>query len=43
MLIVAALTAIGMALRLAVAHQSLFGDELSSRLIVAGPSLVDVV
>jgi 4-amino-4-deoxy-L-arabinose transferase-like glycosyltransferase len=43
MLIVAALTAIGVALRLAVAHQSLFGDELSSRLIVAGHSLSDVV
>lgn len=43
MLIVAALTAVGVALRVAVAHQSLFADELSTRFIVAGHSLADVV
>jgi 4-amino-4-deoxy-L-arabinose transferase-like glycosyltransferase len=41
--IVAALTAIGVALRLVVAHQSLFADELSTRYIVAGRGLTDVV
>jgi mannosyltransferase len=43
MLIVAALTAVGVALRLAVANQSLFADELSTRYIVAGRGLDDVV
>jgi hypothetical protein len=41
--IVAALTAIGVALRLAVAQQSLFADELSTRFVVAGRGLADVV
>src|SRR5215207_5719297 len=43
MLIVAALTAVGVALRLAVAQQSLFADELSTRFVVAGRGLADVV
>ena len=43
MLIVAALTAVGVALRLAVAHQSLAADELSTRWIVAGHGLGDVL
>ena len=43
MLIVAALTAVGVALRLAVANQSLFADELSTRYMVAGRSLDDVI
>ena len=43
MLIVAALTAVGVALRLAVAHQSLFADELSTRYLIAGRGLDDVV
>ena len=43
MLILAALTAIGVALRLEVAHQSLFADELSTRYIIAGHGLADVV
>ena len=43
MLIVVALTAVGVALRLAVAQQSLFADELSTRFIVAGHGLADVV
>jgi hypothetical protein len=43
MLIVAALTAVGVALRLVVAHQSLFADELSTRYILAGHGLADVV
>jgi Dolichyl-phosphate-mannose-protein mannosyltransferase len=43
MLIVAALTAIGVALRLAVAQQSLFADELSTRYVVAGRGLGDVI
>ena len=43
MLIVAALTAVGVALRLAVAHQSLFADELSTRYMVAGRGLGDVI
>src|SRR3954454_24287006 len=43
MLIVAALTAVGVALRLVVAHQSLFADELSTRYIVAGHGLGDVL
>ena len=43
MLIVAALTAVGVALRLAVAHQSLFADELSTRFILAGHGLADMV
>jgi hypothetical protein len=43
MLIVAALTVAGVALRLAVAHQSLAADELSTRWIVAGHGLGDVL
>jgi len=43
MLIVAALMAVGVALRLAVAHQSLFADELSTRYLLAGRGLDDVV
>jgi hypothetical protein len=43
MLIVAALMAVGVALRLAVAHQSLFADELSTHYVVAGHGLADVV
>jgi len=43
MLIVAALTAVGVALRLAVAQQSLFADELSTRYVVAGRGLADVI
>jgi 4-amino-4-deoxy-L-arabinose transferase-like glycosyltransferase len=43
MLIVAALTAVGVALRLAVAQQSLFADELSTRYVVAGRDLLDVI
>lgn len=43
MLIVAALTAIGVALRLAVAQQSLFADELSTHYVVSGRKLGDVI
>jgi hypothetical protein len=43
MLIVVALTAAGVALRLAVARQSLFADELSTHFVVAGHGLADVV
>jgi mannosyltransferase len=43
MLIVAALTAVGVALRLAVAQQSLFADELSTRYVIAGHGLADVI
>ena len=43
MLIVAALTAVGAALRLAVVQQSLYADELSTRLVVAGHGLGDVI
>jgi 4-amino-4-deoxy-L-arabinose transferase-like glycosyltransferase len=43
MLIVAALTAVGVALRIAIAHQSLFADELSTRYILAGHGLADMV
>jgi mannosyltransferase len=43
MLIVAALMAIGVALRLAVAQQSLFADELSTHYMVAGRGLGDVI
>lgn len=43
MLIVAALTAVGVALRLAFADQSLAADELSTRWVVAGHSLGDVI
>ena len=43
MLIVAALTVIGVALRLVVARQSLFGDEISTHWIVSGNDLPGVV
>jgi mannosyltransferase len=43
MLIVAALTVIGAALRFAVARQSLFGDEISTYWIVSGNDLPDVI
>src|SRR3954470_12353504 len=43
MLIVAALTAVGVALRITIAHQSLFADELSTRYILAGHGLGDMV
>jgi Dolichyl-phosphate-mannose-protein mannosyltransferase len=43
MLIVAALTAVGVALRLAVVQQSLYADELSTRFMVAGHGLGDVI
>jgi len=43
MLIVAALAAAGVALRLALARQSLFADELSTHWIVAGRGLGDVI
>src|SRR3954467_4562236 len=43
MLIVAALTAVGVALRITIAHQSLFADELSTRYILAGHGLADMV
>ena len=43
MLILVALTAAGVALRLAVAHQSLFADELSTRYMVVDRGLADVI
>jgi hypothetical protein len=43
MLIVAALTTIGVALRLVVAHQSLFGDEISTHWIVSRSDLWGVI
>jgi hypothetical protein len=43
MLIVVALTAVGVALRLTVARQSLFADELSTHYVVAGHGFADVV
>jgi dolichyl-phosphate-mannose-protein mannosyltransferase len=42
-LIVAALTALGVALRVAVADQSIFADEVSTYWIVASHSLADVI
>src|SRR5215212_396612 len=43
MLIVAVLAAVGAALRFGVVHQSLFADELSTRFVIAGHGLADVV
>src|SRR4051812_42734788 len=43
MLIIVALTAVGVALRLAVVQQSLYADELSTRFVVAGHGLHDVI
>jgi hypothetical protein len=42
-LTVAALTVVGVALRLLVAHQSMFADELSTHYVVASRGLADVI
>lgn len=43
MRIVAVLTAVGAALRIHLAQQSLFADELSTRFVIAGRGLADMV